>query len=87
MAAAIMFCFDVSNASTLELARDELFKVLSHPDLNPHAPLLIWANKMDVVGAITEGALAEMLALGERPDCAKRQWCVRQQFVEHIELL
>ena len=77
MAAAIMFCFDVSNPSSLELARDELFKVLSHPDLNPHAPLLIWANKMDVVGAITESALAEMLALDQRPDCAKRQWCVQ----------
>ena len=45
--------------------------------LAAQTPLLIWANKMDVEGSITESELSERLALWERPDCSRRQWCIQ----------
>jgi GTPase SAR1 family protein len=77
MASAIMFVIDVSSPASMHVARDELYEVLSHEELNPTAPLLVWANKMDVVGSITEAKLAEFLALDKRGDCQLRQWCVQ----------
>ena len=76
-ASAIMFVFNCADTSTFELAKEELYTLLSHPDLGPTVPLLVWANKMDVVGSIDESALASMLALESREDCARRQWCVQ----------
>jgi GTPase SAR1 family protein len=77
MASSIMFVIDCSSQASMHVARDELYKVLSHEELNPHAPLLVWANKLDVVGSINETKLAEFLALDKRGDCEHRQWCVQ----------
>lgn len=77
MASALMFVFDAGNSESMAVARAELFKVLSHEELSPTAPLLVWANKMDVVGSVTETALSEFLSLNLRADCEHRQWCVQ----------
>lgn len=77
MASSIMFVIDCSSPASMHVARDELYKVLSHEELNPHAPLLVWANKMDVIGSSNETKVAEFLALEQRGDCAHRQWCVQ----------
>jgi small GTP-binding protein len=58
-------------------ARDELWSILGDGRLAEQAPLLIWANKMDVEGSITETELSERLALWTRPDCTRRQWCIQ----------
>ena len=77
MASSIMFVIDCSSKASMHVARDELYKVLAHEELNPHAPLLVWANKMDVIGSINETKLAEFLALEKRSECEHRQWCVQ----------
>lgn len=51
--------------------------ILGDGRLADQTPLLIWANKMDVEGSITESELSERLALWERPDCSRRQWCIQ----------
>jgi hypothetical protein len=58
-------------------ARDELASVLGDEKLGEHTPLLVWANKMDIEGSITESELSDQLALWKRPDCKRRPWCVQ----------
>ena len=51
--------------------------MLANESLHEQAPLLVWANKMDVEGSMTESELSEYLSLWMRPDCEHRQWCVQ----------
>jgi hypothetical protein len=63
-------------------AKDELVGIAA--ELPEHVPLLVWANKMDVEGSITETELSERLSLWMRPDCQHRQWCIQGSVVHDM---
>ena len=73
----VVFVFDCSDRASLDEAREELMAILANEKLSPTAPLLVWANKMDVRGSITETELSEKLTLWLRADCERRQWCIQ----------
>ena len=49
--------------------------VLGDERLHESTPLLVWANKMDVEGSMTESELSDRLALWT--ECKRRPWCVQ----------
>uniref|UniRef100_J3LPF7 Uncharacterized protein n=2 Tax=Oryza brachyantha TaxID=4533 RepID=J3LPF7_ORYBR len=61
---AIIYVIDAAAASSFEDAKSALEKVLRHEDLKG-APLLIFANKQDLAGVITDEELARYLHLKE----------------------
>eukprot|EP01084_Bolivina_argentea_P294873 507510_1 len=53
----VIFVVDASDRSRLNEARDELYRIMSVPDLDPSRPLLIMANKQDLPGAMNSDEL------------------------------
>ena len=61
---AVIFVVDSSDRLRLCVARDELRNVLEHPDIVARKPpMLFFANKMDLPGAVEPKDMAEDLAL------------------------
>lgn len=61
---AIIFVVDSSDRLRLCVARDELRNVLEHPDVvSRKPPMLFFANKMDLPGAVEPKDMAEDLGL------------------------
>jgi small GTP-binding protein len=75
LSSAIMFVIDAGEREQLPLAQQELLQILRNPDLSLAVPLLVWVNKMDVEGSVTEAEINESLQLNTV--CPHRQWCVQ----------
>lgn len=75
LSSALMFVIDAGEPEQLPVARQELLKILQMPDLSHTVPLLVWVNKMDVEGSVTETEVNDMLQLNTV--CPHRQWCVQ----------
>ena len=58
----VIYVVDSSDPENMTLAKVELFNLLLHPDLVT-APLLVLANKQDVVGGLNVGQVSEGLSL------------------------
>ncbi|CAM9276451.1 unnamed protein product [Phaeothamnion confervicola] len=50
---AVLFVLDSTDAIRMCVAREELDQLLAHPDLQGPSPILFFANKMDLPGAMT----------------------------------
>ncbi|KNZ61519.1 uncharacterized protein VP01_138g5 [Puccinia sorghi] len=73
---ALIMVVDSTDRARLDLAREELHRVASDPELSSQAGsdgacLLIFANKQDVKGCMNPAQVSEGLALTELKD---RQW-------------
>lgn len=61
---AIVFVIDSADRMRLVVSREELENLLNHPEIrNKRIPLLIYANKKDVKGAISVGEIRNELEL------------------------
>lgn len=61
---AIVFMVDASNQGRFDEAKSAMEKVLGSRELSG-APLLVLANKLDIVGALDETCVAEHFGLGK----------------------
>lgn len=66
----IVYVVDSSDRERLELTRDELANMLQEQELK-NAVLLVFANKQDAAGCLTETEISTALGLGQIKD---RQW-------------
>ncbi|KAH8113388.1 ARF SAR [Phellopilus nigrolimitatus] len=71
---AIIYVIDASDHARLETSRTELLTMLSEDELRG-VPLLVFANKQDVGGALTPGKVSDELGLAGAEK--GRQWSVR----------
>lgn len=71
---AIIYVIDSSDHSRLPTSRSELLTMLSEDELK-NVPVLVFANKQDVAGALSSGDISDKLGLagGEKG----REWSVR----------
>jgi ADP-ribosylation factor-like protein 1 len=71
---AIIYVIDSSDPNRLATSRSELLTMLSEEEL-ASVPVLVFANKQDVEGALKPGEISEKLGLagGEKG----REWSVR----------
>jgi ADP-ribosylation factor-like protein 5B len=59
---AVIFVVDSSDGSKLELNQEEFQRIVHHEELE-NACFLVFANKQDVAGALSEGQVSQGLAL------------------------
>jgi len=71
---ALIWCVDSSDKERTHLARDELHRVLSD-DLLQNVKVLVFANKMDLPGAMNPTELADGLQLRK---LSQKDWYVQQ---------
>lgn len=71
---ALIWCVDSSDRERLDMARDELHRVLSE-DLLRDVKVLVFANKMDLPNAFGPSEIAEGLQLRK---LQQRDWYVQQ---------
>lgn len=69
--AAVIFVVDSTEISRLDDAAKALSNLLDFPWLRPDGPLLVFANKQDVEGAMNAREISEALKLGRLRD---RRW-------------
>eukprot|EP00761_Pharyngomonas_kirbyi_P004410 gb/GECH01004414.1/.p1 GENE.gb/GECH01004414.1/~~gb/GECH01004414.1/.p1 ORF type:complete len:181 (+),score=33.18 gb/GECH01004414.1/:1-543(+) len=72
-AEAVIFVFDTSDKLRICVVEDELDSLLQHPDLST-TPVLFFANKQDLPGAITEEECIERLGL---KNIVNRPWYLK----------
>ncbi len=71
---AIIFVVDSSDREKMPRAQEELHRVITDEELS-QAPVLIFANKQDVPGALTEQEVYEQLRLHEIPEARLKDIC------------
>ena len=59
----IIWIVDSNDTDRLAESRDELLNVLNHDEIAPGVPILVYANKQDLPGAIKPNQLAEKLGV------------------------
>ena len=67
---AVIYVVDSSDKERIDIAKQEMYTMLQESDLRS-VPLLVFANKQDVSGAMSEGEVGELLGLA---DIKNRQW-------------
>lgn len=78
--AAVIFVADASDALRMAVARDELEACLAHPDMRAprpggnRAPVLVYANKMDLPSALEASEVSALLGLTRLAD---RAWHIQ----------
>ena len=67
---AILFVVDSSDRLRVVVAKEELDNLIAHPDFkaNPEIPILIFANKIDVDGALSSDECSRALELDRITD-------------------
>lgn len=71
---AIIYVIDSSDTSRLPTSRSELLTMLSEDELKS-VPVLVFANKQDVEGALSPGDISDKLGLAGQEK--GREWSVR----------
>ncbi|KGB75039.1 arf/Sar family protein [Cryptococcus deuterogattii 99/473] len=71
---AIIYVIDSSDTSRLPTSRSELLTMLSEDELKS-VPVLVFANKQDVEGALSPGEISDKLGLAGQEK--GREWSVR----------
>lgn len=71
---AIIYVIDSSDAARLPTSRSELLTMLSEDELKS-VPVLVFANKQDVEGALSPGEISDKLGLAGQEK--GREWSVR----------
>lgn len=69
----LIWVIDAADVYRLQLCKQELLHILQQERL-AGASVLIWANKQDVPGALTEHEIAKILALDSSPHFQNRHW-------------
>ncbi|KAJ1019266.1 hypothetical protein NDA13_006186 [Ustilago tritici] len=59
---AVIFVLDSNDRERVSLAREELHRIAQDEQVTK-APILVWANKQDIKGAMTPAEISESLAL------------------------
>lgn len=59
---AVIFVLDSNDRERVNLAREELHRIAQDEQVTK-APVLVWANKQDIKGAMTPAEISESLAL------------------------
>ena len=67
---AVIYVVDSADKERIDMAKQEMYAMLQESDLRA-VPLLVFANKQDVSGAMSEGEVGELLGLA---DIKNRQW-------------
>jgi ADP-ribosylation factor-like protein 1 len=67
---AVIYVVDSADKDRIDMAKQEMNAMLHESDLRG-VPLLVFANKQDIAGAMTEGEVGETLGLAE---IKNRQW-------------
>jgi len=71
-ATAVIFVVDSSDTERLGISKDELMAMMSEEELK-NAALLVFANKQDLPGALSEAQVSEALGLD---NLKHRQWAI-----------
>ncbi|KAL7411961.1 putative small monomeric GTPase [Mrakia frigida] len=71
---AIIYVIDASDTARLQTSRTELLTMLSEEELKG-VPVLVFANKQDVPGALPSGEISDRLGLAGKEKT--REWSVR----------
>ncbi len=71
---AVIFVVDSSDREKMQKANEELHKVIDDPELS-NAPVLIFANKQDVQGALTKEEVYQALSLQTVSESRKKDLC------------
>jgi len=69
---AIVYVVDSADVERLGTAKEELLSMLEEDELR-ETPLVVFANKQDLPGAVTEAKVSEVLGL---PTLKRRQWAI-----------
>jgi len=69
----IIFVVDSNDPERIDLAKEELYKLVSNEDLNSAASILVLANKQDIAGAMTIPEITDQLSL---PTLRGKKWFV-----------
>eukprot|EP01112_Ceratiomyxa_fruticulosa_P015495 TRINITY_DN4554_c0_g1_i1.p1 TRINITY_DN4554_c0_g1~~TRINITY_DN4554_c0_g1_i1.p1 ORF type:complete len:178 (-),score=16.65 TRINITY_DN4554_c0_g1_i1:118-651(-) len=69
---AIIYVIDSSDVDRLSIAQEELICMLEEEELKD-TPLLVFANKQDLPGAVSEAKISEILGLSTLKN---RQWAI-----------
>ena len=67
---AVIYVVDSADKERIDIAKQEMYAMLQESDLRG-VPLLVFANKQDIDGAMGEGEVGELLGLA---DIKNRQW-------------
>lgn len=70
---AVIYVVDSSDLSRMDMCRDEMWSVLNH-EMMRNIPVLVFANKQDMPGALTPSQVAQHMGLHKE---AKRAWHVQ----------
>ncbi|XP_022097941.1 uncharacterized protein LOC110983192 [Acanthaster planci] len=70
----LIFVVDSSDKERLFEARDELFGILKNPEIGPEVPVVVFANKQDLPGALRASDIAEALNLNR---LSKTPWHIQ----------
>lgn len=74
---AIIFVVDASDRDRIQRAQEELHRVISDDEL-AGAPVLVYANKQDVAGAMSEEEMYEQLKLHEVVETRLKDICFQR---------
>jgi small GTP-binding protein len=69
----LIFVVDSNDSDRLELAKTELFRLLSQDELRHHAVVLVFANKQDLPNAVPADQLVQKLGL----DSCRNPWYIQ----------
>lgn len=73
-AQAVIFVVDSTDKIRMVVAKDELMSMLRHADLGERVPVLVFANKMDLPGAMDPPEVMAQLGLSE---IERNPWHIR----------
>eukprot|EP01083_Nonionella_stella_P042526 114840_1 len=71
---AVIFVVDSTDRERIHIVKDELFEMMKHEDL-AESKLLIFANKQDMTGCLTEAEIASQLNLVSITD---HEWHIQE---------
>lgn len=75
----VIYVIDCSDHDRISTAKKEMHIMLQENDLK-NVPLLVFANKQDMPGALPESEVSELLGL---PEIKDRQWRIVKSAIKH----
>ena len=72
--AGLIYMVDSSCEERMQESKDEFYKILKHPDVKEHIPVLIFANKHELEGALSVDDIIEFFELKK---FVSNPWCVQ----------
>ena len=73
--AGIIYMIDSSSKDRLKESKEEFYKILKHRDVKEHIPVLLFANKQEMEGALSVNEIIEFFELKEY---VSNPWCMQE---------